>query len=291
MMRRQGQYGDSGANAYAAAASMHRMSGQRMEHNSSHFEERLEAFTPPPERENPYATSKSEDQWRWEKDGSQGSNPVTSHMYNEGSHAWFAGQGGDTSRSYFQGQRPESKHSLEKQSSNDSQSQPLNEAMDLGYEDKPSLQAFEDFEKKFFDDIKKLVHEQSDAEDAENARHREKIGAVNAQYQEQLAALRARHAKRRDELLEKESNARQHQYQQLVTDRYPNSSMGASDHHGYSGVAASAPVGEAHRGYNTDQYDSYSERARFLGGSRDLRFEPRGPYPGGRVYDTGSPYY
>lgn len=85
-MRRQGQYGDSGANAYAAAAPMHRMSGQRMEHNSSHFEERLEAFTPPPERENPYATSKSEDQWRWERDGSKGSNPVTSHMYNEGKY-------------------------------------------------------------------------------------------------------------------------------------------------------------------------------------------------------------
>lgn len=81
-MRRQGQYGDSGVNTYAAAAPMHHMSGQRMEHKSSHFEGRLEAFTP--ERDNPYASSKSEGQWRWERDGSKGSNPMASHMYNEG---------------------------------------------------------------------------------------------------------------------------------------------------------------------------------------------------------------
>ncbi|XP_008230461.1 PREDICTED: uncharacterized protein LOC103329735 [Prunus mume] len=282
MMRRQGQYGDSGVNTYTAAAPMHHMSGQRMEHKSSHFEGRLEAFTP--ERDNPYASSKSEGQWRWERDGSKGSNPMASHMYNEG-------QGGDTSRSYFQGQRPDPKLAMEKQNNNDSRSQSHNEDMDLGYEDKPSSQTFEELEQKFLDDIRKLTKEQNDAEDAENARHKEKIGAINAQYEEQLAALRARHASRRDELLRRESNARQHQYQQSVMDCYPNSSMGPSELRGYSGVAASAAGGEGHRAYNTDQYESYRERARFLGGSRDHGFEPRGPYPGGRVYDTGARYY
>ncbi|XP_021828768.1 uncharacterized protein LOC110769155 [Prunus avium] len=282
MMRRQGQYGDSGVNTYAAAAPMHHMSGQRMEHKSSHFEGRLEAFTP--ERDNPYASSKSEGQWRWERDGSKGSNPMASHMYNEG-------QGGDTSRSYFQGQRPDPKLAMEKQNNNDSRSQSHNEDMDLGYEDKPSSQTFEELEQKFLDDIRKLTKEQNDAEDAENARHKEKIGAINAQYEEQLVALRERHASRRDELLRRESNARQHQYQQSVMDRYPNSSMGPSELRGYGGVAASAAGGEGHRAYNTDQYESYRERARFLGGSRDHGFEPRGPYPGGRVYDTGSRYY
>lgn len=281
-MRRQGQYGDSGVNTYAAAAPMHHMSGQRMEHKSSHFEGRLEAFTP--ERDNPYASSKSEGQWRWERDGSKGSNPMASHMYNEG-------QGGDTSRSYFQGQRPDPKLAMEKQNNNDSRSQSHNEDMDLGYEDKPSSQTFEELEQKFLDDIRKLTKEQNDAEDAENARHKEKIGAINAQYEEQLVALRERHASRRDELLRRESNARQHQYQQSVMDRYPNSSMGPSELRGYGGVAASAAGGEGHRAYNTDQYESYRERARFLGGSRDHGFEPRGPYPGGRVYDTGSRYY
>ncbi|KAM1024233.1 hypothetical protein EV1_037120 [Malus domestica] len=66
-----------------------------------------------------------------------------------------------------------SKHTLEKQSNNDSRSQPLNEEMDLVYEDKPSSQTFEDLEKKFLDDIRNLAKEQSDAEDVENARHRE----------------------------------------------------------------------------------------------------------------------
>ncbi|CAB4283087.1 unnamed protein product [Prunus armeniaca] len=428
MMRRQGQYGDSGVNTYAAAAPMHHMSGQRMEHKSSHFEGRLEAFTP--ERDNPYASSKSEGQWRWERDGSKGSNPMVSHMYNEGkcccqlsliyvyaesgdrsggicltlrragpdrvdihdtvileskgrqrwrcrrrmsghndklsiplyplkcysilflgfalpcssppiqrapfaspilpraicSHVtllgsavfslaksstkhdlkcsperaigiqrrcWISrsGQGGDTSRSYFQGQRPDPKLAMEKQNNNDSRSQSHNEDMDLGYEDKPSSQTFEELEQKFLDDIRKLTKEQNDAEDAENARHKEKIGAINAQYEEQLVALRARQASRRDELLRRESNARQHQYQQSVMDCYPNSSMGPSELRGYGGVAASAAGGEGHRAYNTDQYESYRERARFLGGSRDHGFEPRGPYPGGRVYDTGSRYY
>ncbi|KAM3000743.1 hypothetical protein FF2_037114 [Malus domestica] len=47
--------------------------------------------------------------------------------------------------------------------------------MDLVYEDKPSSQIFEDLEKKFLDDIRNLAKEQSDAEDVENARHREQL--------------------------------------------------------------------------------------------------------------------
>ncbi|KAF7153485.1 hypothetical protein RHSIM_Rhsim01G0199900 [Rhododendron simsii] len=117
-----------------------------------------------------------------------------------------------------------------------------------------------------------------------------KINTINTQYQEQLAALRARHANRRDEYLRRESHARQQQYQQAMMDHYPNSGMGPNDPHGYGGVDAAAA--EPNRTYNGDQYDSYRERARFLGGNRDHHgFEPRGPYPGGRVYDTGSRYY
>lgn len=121
--------------------------------------------------------------------------------------------------------------------------------------------------------------------------HFQKINAINAQYEEQLAALRARHAIRRDEFLQRESNARQHQHQQALMDQYPKSGMGSSDPHGYSGIATSAAVAEAHRGYNTDDFDSYRERARFLGDAREHGLEPRGSYPGGRVYDTRSRYY
>lgn len=80
-MRRQGQYADPGANTYGAGRMQH-MPGQRMEQNSGPFQGQLEAFTP--EREQPYVTSKSERQWRWERDGSKVSNSMTAQMFNEG---------------------------------------------------------------------------------------------------------------------------------------------------------------------------------------------------------------
>ena len=125
----------------------------------------------------------------------------------------------------------------------------------------------------------------------------QRINAINTQYQKQLTALRARHASRRDEFLLKESLVRQQQYQQAMMDHYPHSSMAPGDTmstgnpHGYSGDAGSAAVGDGHGSYNSDNFDSYRERARFLGGARDQGFEPRGSYPGGRMYDTGSRYF
>ena len=82
------------------------------------------------------------------------------------------GQRGDASRSYYQGQRPDPKMALEKQGNNDRRSQPPEEDMDIGYED-PLSQSFEGLEQRFMDDILMLSKEQSDAEDAENTRHRE----------------------------------------------------------------------------------------------------------------------
>uniref|UniRef100_A0A5B7B8I8 Uncharacterized protein n=1 Tax=Davidia involucrata TaxID=16924 RepID=A0A5B7B8I8_DAVIN len=278
-MRRQGHYGDSGSNAYVAAQMQH-MSGQRMEHRSGHYQGQPEPLTS--KKEHPYGTSKAEGQWRWERDGSEVSNSLSSHMFDEG-------QGGDTSRSYYQGQRPDPKMALEKQRNNDPRSQPHEEDMDIGYEDNLLSQTFEGLEQGFLDDIMKLAKEQTDAEDTENVRHQERIKAINVQYQEQLAALRAHHTSCRDDYLRRESHARQQQYQQAVMDQYPNSGMGSSDHHSYSAVAAQS--GEPHRAYDADHYESYRERARFLGGTRDHGFERRGPYPGGRVYDTGSRYY
>ncbi|XP_044504336.1 uncharacterized protein LOC123224707 [Mangifera indica] len=279
-MRRQGQYSDSGANAYGAARMQH-MSSQRMEQNSGHFQGQLEAFTP--EREPQFPPTKTERQWTWERDGSKVPNPMASQMFNEG-------QGVDASGSFFQGLRADSKLALEKQNNSDPRSRPHEEDVDVGHEGKPLSNSLEGLEQKFIDDVKKLAKEQNDAEDAENARHREKLNAINAQYVEQLAALRARHASRRDEFLRKESHARQQQYQQAMMEHYPDS-MGPGDPLGYSGTPAAAAVGETYRPYNSDHYDSHKERARFLGGPRDHGFEPRGPYPGGRVYDTGSRYY
>ncbi|XP_039024148.1 uncharacterized protein LOC120156952 [Hibiscus syriacus] len=147
--------------------------------------------------------------------------------------------------------------------------------MEVGYEQNVLPPTLEGLEKKFHDDIMKLAKEQSDAEDVENTRHREKINAINTQYQEQLTALRARHANRRDEFLRKESLVRLQQYQQAVMDYYPRT---VNNPHGYGSIAA---VGDAHRGYNSDNFDSYGERSRFLGGARDQGFEPKGSYQGG----------
>ncbi|MBA0807169.1 hypothetical protein Gohar_022992, partial [Gossypium harknessii] len=262
LMRRQGQYADSGGNAYVSAQMQH-MPAQRMEIKSGQFQGQLEAFTP--ERDQPYRTPKSDGQWTWERDGSKG-------------------------------QRPDPNLSLEKQNA-DIRSRPHDENMEVGYEHNLLLPTLEGLEKKFHDDIMKLAKEQNDAEDAENSRHREKINAINAQYQEQLTALRARHANRRDEFLRKESLVRQQQYQQAMMDYYPHSNMAPADSlptgnnpHGYGSVAGSAAVGDGHRGYNSDNFDSYRERPRYLGAARDQGFEPRGSYQGGRAYDNSSRY-
>lgn len=113
------------------------------------------------------------------------------------------------------------------------------------------------------------------------------INSISCQYQEQLVALRARYASRREEVLKRETEARQQQYQKVVLDNYPNTGMGHSDPRTYP---ASLPAAEPHRGYNLEQYDSYRERARFPVGYRDQRLEPRGQYHGPRVPETGSRY-
>ncbi|KAK7292447.1 hypothetical protein RIF29_08228 [Crotalaria pallida] len=185
---------------------------------------------------------------------------------------------------------------MQNQSNNDSRSQAREEDRDrdrdVGYEGNLPSQTFEGLEKNFNDDIVKLAKELNDAEDAEYVRHREKINAINTQYEEKLAALRSQHASRRAEFLQREAQARQQQYQQSIRDPYPSSGMPPRDRdpHGYNPVNALAGGGE--RGYSADHFDPYKERARFLGSARDQGFEPRGPYPGGRVYDTTfSRYY
>lgn len=270
-MRRPGQYGDPGGKAYVSAQMQH-LSGQRMEQKFNNYQGRPESMTS--EKEHPYGASRADGHWRWERDGS-------SHMFNEG-------QGGDAPRSYYQGQRSDPRMVLERQGNNDPRSHPGEEDMEIGYEDKPMLQTFEGLEQRFLDDIMKLAKELTDAEDAENARHRESINSINCQYQEQLNALRARHATRRDEVLKRETEARQQQYEKVVLDNYPNSGMGHSDPRGYP---ASLPAAEPHRGYNSEQYDPHRERARFPGGYRDHGLEPRGQYHGPRIPEAGSRYH
>ncbi|XP_047332163.1 uncharacterized protein LOC124935782 isoform X2 [Impatiens glandulifera] len=258
-MRRPGNYGDSGGNAYSHAQMQH-MSSQ------SHYQGQTDEIT---EKEHAYGASKAEGQWRWQRDESKGSSPMSPHMFNEG-------QVGEASRPYFQGQRLDSKIVTKKEANTDPRSNRHEEDMDVGCEDKHVLQTFEGLEKRFFEDIMKLSKEQTDAEDAESARHKERKDAINLQYEEQLVALRARHSARRDDFFRRESLAREQQYQQSVVDQYSSNS-------------AARP---------TDQFDSYREhRARYPAGHRDDHgFDPRaasyaGGGGGGRAYETGSRYY
>ncbi|XP_077245198.1 uncharacterized protein LOC143885096 isoform X5 [Tasmannia lanceolata] len=254
-MRRQGQYVDSGVNPLVAAQMQH-MSAQRMQHN--HLPARSDSL--PIDDEHKYIASKAEAQWQWDRNGPKG-------------------------------QRLESRSSLEKQANKDLRAQSHEQDMEVGYEENSPAQTFEGLEKKFLDEIMKLAKEQQEAEDAEIARHREKLSEINGQYQEKLMSIRSRQTSEREEFLRRESQVRQHQYQQARLSHYHNKSTGPSDPHAYP---ASGALEETHRAYAAGgQFDSYRERSQFLGGGRNHGgFEStRGPYPGGRAYDSGSRYY
>ena len=86
----------------------------------------------------------------------------------------FPGQGGNGARSYYHEPPPDPKNGLENQSNKEaSRTQSHEQDMELGFEDNSLPMSFEGLERKFFDEVMKLAKEQSDAEDVENARHRE----------------------------------------------------------------------------------------------------------------------
>ncbi|PIN07053.1 hypothetical protein CDL12_20381 [Handroanthus impetiginosus] len=286
-MRRQGGHygGDSGSGGgghHGYGGAPPQMHQHHQNSKSGYYQGRHQEQQPLGEKEG----GQHNNQWRWERDGAQAKLPQTPMSPTA---PFPEGQGREAPRSYYQSQRLDARMPLERQAGGDPRSQPHEEDMDIGYEDNRMVRTFEGLEQGFLDDIMKLSKEQTDAEDAENARHMERLNAINAQYEEQLVALRARHATQRDEFLRRESQARQQQYQQIVMEPYPTSGIGSSDPRGFSAGTASA--GEPHRAYNSDSYDSYRERGRYPGNARDHGYEPKVPYPRGRAYDTGSRYY
>ncbi|KAI3984998.1 hypothetical protein MKX01_004766 [Papaver californicum] len=297
-MRRPGQFSEPGLNVYVTSQMQH-MSAKRMQQGSgtNHFSGRPDAL--PGDEEHHYVPSKAEGPWQ--------------------SHA-FEGQHGDAPRALYQGQnRLDSQSGLEKTVINDQRVQIQEQDMEIGYDES----SFEVFEIKFHGDIIKLTKEQDEAEDAENARHKEKIVEINARYHEKLTALRSQHASRREDFLHRESQGRQSHYKQLILDHFPNQT-GPNDPRGYSGsatavpaaeaaigegrrayAAAEAAVGEGRRAYAAagegrrayaaaSQFDSYRERAQYLQEARNHGgFEPtaKNSYPGGRAYNNNSRLY
>ncbi|CAA7398770.1 unnamed protein product [Spirodela intermedia] len=282
-MRRQGQYADSSMNA-AVNAQMHHISGHRMQHSSgmNHFPGRAESLPSDDE----YLSSKPEGQWQWDRDGPMGTNSSSSHGYREGN---------DSSQPVFQGQRSDPKMLTEKQVNADPRSQSHEQEMEAGYDDGSFPQTFEGLERKFLEDIMKLTKEHDNAEDAENARHRERLNEINGQYQEKLLSIRARQVAMRDDFLRREQQIRHQQYQQAYLSSYQGSG-GADPHHGFGSAtaAAAAALGEGPRSYGGGQFNSYRERQQLSGsgGGRGRGFESRVPYHGGgRAYGSNSRYY
>ncbi|OAY74536.1 hypothetical protein ACMD2_10693 [Ananas comosus] len=296
-MRRQGQYADPGMNPMVAAQMQQHMSAQRLQQLSGNSQYSGRDSMQPGE-DHQYNLSKMEGQWQWHQDGSKDSSELPPYAYTEGKFCcWInsnIGQGTDGARSLYESQRLDSK-----QPSKDPRAQARHNEMEAGREDNILPQTYEGLEQKFLNDVVKLSKELHDAEDAENARHRERLGEINAQYQEKLIALRARQATRREEFLRKESQARLLQYQQASMQNYQNSA-GPSEAQGFSSAAATAAAAaaagsayaEPQRDYaSAGHYESYGQRSEVGRGGRGRGFEPRGQYSGGRGYNSDNRYY
>ncbi|KAH7675293.1 hypothetical protein IHE45_08G126700 [Dioscorea alata] len=154
-MRQHGNYADSGVNPMMAAQ-MHHMAAQKSQHNPgvNQFPGREGSLRAEDERQ---YIPKAEGQWQWDREASKPSNSLPSHMLDEG-------QGSEPSRPLYQGHRSESKLVLDKQTNKD---------LEIGYDDNNLPLTFDGLEQKFLQDFLKLTKEQQDAEDIENARHRE----------------------------------------------------------------------------------------------------------------------
>lgn len=83
------------------------------------------------------------------------------------------GQGVGGAKSFYDGQRSDSKVSLEKQPNKEARDQPRTDRTETRYENYNLPRTFEGLEQSFREDIILLSKELQDAEDAENSRHRE----------------------------------------------------------------------------------------------------------------------
>ncbi|KAH9609905.1 hypothetical protein KSS87_012215 [Heliosperma pusillum] len=228
------------------------------------------------EKDRQYASAKSDEQWQWDRDAQQ----MSPHLYSDG-------QGGYVSKSFYSTPIPDVRTGTNQESRVTSQEQD----MEIGYEENAAPHTLDEVEGRFRDDIMKLTKEQAETEDAEHARHREKIIEINNQYQEKVSALRSRHGTRREELFRKESQARLQQYQLAGVGTPPNNNAPADmsrGHRGY-GPQGSVPV-EPQRQYGSSQYDPY-RRPESLERGRMQGSDTRVPTPNARAYNTGSRYY
>ncbi|KAK6929002.1 hypothetical protein RJ641_005207 [Dillenia turbinata] len=226
-----------------------------------------------------YMSSKVEEQWQMSRDELEELRPMSPHMPSEGNfNILYKGRGSNSVGPFHQ------KPDLKMNQGNEV-SKVHEQDMDIGYEDNSTVVTIDVLEMKFLDEIVNLTKEQNELEDAENARHREKLMEINIQYQEKILSLRAQQAKQREEFLHKELQARRHQYQSGLG--HPPNNMGI----GGTRSTAIPAGGEAHHAYATDLYDSYREQSRTPGAGMAQNREPRIQFSSGRVYVAGNRFY
>ncbi|CAN6455124.1 unnamed protein product [Victoria cruziana] len=163
--------------------------------------------------------------------------------------------------------------------------------MEIGYEEAQLPETLEALDQKFMDETLRLTKEQQDAENEENTRNLKRMREIDEQYQAKLSIIWTRHRNHLEGLLRQEEQLRHQQYQHAARSQYQHGSVGAGDLHGYG-----ASFGDGHQGYPTRAYDAYRERIQSYGNAshhhpRNPAYDVRGPYPGGRIYDTNPRYY
>lgn len=298
MMNRQALYADASANPYAASQmQMHQISAQRIQQNAAMSKQGNNSGVPSQMQQIPtqrfqhnaamsnfpgHIDSLPAEQGNnssgpslWDRDASKVSNSkqMPTHPYTD------PRKGGNSNH-----QRPvlDSKSDFGNHANTEIGLQAHEEDMEIGYEDKPFHLNFEGLEARFQEEILKLIKEQIDAENTENARHREKIMEINNKYQEKLSVLRAQQANRREEFLRRESEARLQQYQQAGMN-YLLDRTGPNNPHGYVPAVPPQPYPAGHM----DRINSHSQSP-FPGVGGNRGTEGRVPYPQGRVYNNAS---
>lgn len=99
--------------------------------------------------------------------------PLSSMLMKTCIDLYYAGQSAQGAQTFYDGQRSDLKVGLEKQPNKESRDRPRNDRFEARREDYNLPRTFEGLEQNFHEDIVILSKELHDAEDAENARHRE----------------------------------------------------------------------------------------------------------------------
>ncbi|XP_023767717.1 uncharacterized protein LOC111916308 [Lactuca sativa] len=272
-MNRQTPYGDASVNRYGGSQS--HASAQRMQQH---------AQTP----QFPFRGD-GRQQWNTIANPQIELNPMSPHSYSQGGHK------GNMKIQSQERMGNQKYNNYENQGNKETRLQSHEQEMEVGYEDNtytPSQLSFEGMEQRFQDEIMKLIKDLSNAEDAENARHKERIVEINMRYQENLCSLRAQHASRVGEFVGKESETRLHHYQQAanaMTERGPPGGMAREARRRYDNYGA-IPDESSYREYqHQHQHPQYREHSREPMTSQG--YESRVPHPHGRVYNNSGAHY